>query len=136
MTVGRLFFWSHRLPIARAARKAGFELVVVVRVDKHRERIENEGFKLIHIGLKRSGRNIVKEWGTIRDLVRIDRDEKSNIVHHVAVKPFVYGSVATILRRGFYKMVLAITMIFQLMMIFCMISMRPLLPKKAQIVNP
>ncbi len=29
------YFWSHRLPVARAARDAGFEIVVAARVRDH-----------------------------------------------------------------------------------------------------
>jgi len=36
------YFWSHRLPIARAARDAGFEVLIATRVNKHKERIKNE----------------------------------------------------------------------------------------------
>jgi len=35
------YFWSHRLPIARAARDAGFEVLVATRVNQYKERIEN-----------------------------------------------------------------------------------------------
>src|SRR5580692_10368061 len=41
------YFWSHRLPMARAARDAGFEVAVATRVDAHGERIRSEGFALL-----------------------------------------------------------------------------------------
>jgi len=44
------YFWSHRLPIARAARDVGFEVLIATRVNQNKERIKNEGFKLIPIG--------------------------------------------------------------------------------------
>lgn len=88
------YFWSHRLPIARAARDAGFEVLVACRVDQHQERIEKEGFKLIHIGLKRKSKNIFKEIFSVLEIVRIYRRERPDIVHHVAVKPILYGSLA------------------------------------------
>ena len=37
------YFWSHRLSIARAARDAGWEVLVATRVGNHGERIEQEG---------------------------------------------------------------------------------------------
>ena len=88
------YFWSHRLPIARAARDAGFEVMVATRVNQHKERIENEGFKLIPIGLKRKSRNIFKEILSIFEIVKIYHREKPDIVHHVAIKPVLYGSWA------------------------------------------
>ena len=88
------YFWSHRLPIARAARDAGFEVLVITRVDQHKERIENEGFKLVPIGLKRSSRNVIREALSVVEIIRIYRREKPDIVHQVAVKPVLYGSWA------------------------------------------
>ena len=88
------YFWSHRLPIARAARDAGFEVLVATRVSQHKERIKNEGFKLIPIGLERRSRNVFKEVLSIFEIVKIYRREKPDILHHVAVKPVLYGSWA------------------------------------------
>ncbi len=88
------YFWSHRLPIARAARDAGFEVQVVARVGQHKERIENEGFGLIPISLERKSRNIIKEILSFFEIIKIYRREKPDIVHHVAIKPVLYGSWA------------------------------------------
>ena len=93
------YFWSHRLPIARAARDAGFEVLVATRVDQHKERIEKEGFKLIPIGLKRKRRNVFNESLSILEIIKIYRREKPDIVHHVAVKPVLYGSWAAKIAR-------------------------------------
>src|SRR6266436_5493741 len=40
------YFCSHRLPVARAARDDGFEVVVASRVRAHGDRIRDEGFTL------------------------------------------------------------------------------------------
>jgi glycosyltransferase involved in cell wall biosynthesis len=88
------YFWSHRLPIARAARDAGFEVLVATRVNKHAKYIKNEDFRLIPIGLERKNRNIFKELLSIFEIVKIYYREKPAIVHHVAVKPVLYGSLA------------------------------------------
>jgi len=40
------YFVSHRLPMARAARSAGYEVHVATRVDIHGEDIRREGFNL------------------------------------------------------------------------------------------
>jgi len=88
------YFWSHRLPIARIAGDAGFEVLVITRVDQHKELIENEGFRLVPIGLKRSSRNVIREALSVVEIIRIYRREKPDIVHQVAVKPVLYGSWA------------------------------------------
>ncbi|MGE4519498.1 MAG: glycosyltransferase family 4 protein [Desulfobacteraceae bacterium] len=88
------YFCSHRLPIARAAKKSGFEVVVVTNVDKHEKIITSEGFRLIPIKLNRRGKNPLKELNIIFNLIRIFKKEKPDIVHNVALKPVIYGSVA------------------------------------------
>ncbi|MBW2661275.1 MAG: glycosyltransferase, partial [Deltaproteobacteria bacterium] len=88
------YFWSHRLPIARAARDTGFEVLIATRVDQHKERIEEEGFKLIPISLERRSKNVIKEIFGILEIIKIYRREKPDIVHHVAMKPVLYGSWA------------------------------------------
>ena len=47
------YFCSHRLPIARAARDAGADVVVATRVDRHGETIEREGFRLVPLPWRR-----------------------------------------------------------------------------------
>lgn len=88
------YFCSHRLPLARAARDAGFEVVVATRVQKHKEQIIQEGFKLIPIRLRRRNKNPLKELLSLMELITIYRLERPDIVHHVAIKPVLYGSLA------------------------------------------
>ena len=49
-------FVSHRLPVARAARDAGFEVVVATRVVDHGAAIEREGFTLVSLPWSQIGR--------------------------------------------------------------------------------
>ena len=88
------FFWSHRTPIARAARDAGFRVVVATREDAHGDRIRGEGFELVPIKLRRTNLDPLAEMAAIRDLTEIYRREKPAIVHQVAIKPVVYGTWA------------------------------------------
>ena len=91
------YFWSHRLPIARAARDAGWEVLVATRVGSHGERIEQEGFRLIPIKMRR--RSLAPWWeiATVAELIGIYRRERPDLVHHVAMKPVLYGSLAAAL---------------------------------------
>ncbi len=88
------YFWSHRLPLARAARDAGFQVIVATRINKHGSLIQKEGFKLLPIKLLRRSKNLFKECAALIDLIRIYREERPDLVHHVAIKPVLYGSVA------------------------------------------
>lgn len=92
-------FWSHRLPMARAARDAGFEVVVAVRVSAHRERLEKEGFRVAHLPWRRSSVNPFTELAVLAAVVRLYRTEKPDLVHQVTLKPILYGSLAAALCR-------------------------------------
>lgn len=90
------FFWSHRLPIARAALQAGYEVLVATRVNDCAEKIRDAGFRLIPLQLSRSSYSPLAEIRAIRQLRGIDRQERPDIVHHVALKPVLYGSIAAL----------------------------------------
>lgn len=87
-------FLSHRLPVARAARDAGYDVMVATRVRGHGREIEAEGFRLFPVSLVRGGRNPFRDLYTVAELTRLYRREKPDIVHHVALKPVLYGSLA------------------------------------------
>lgn len=88
------YFVSHRLSHAVAARDAGFDVSVATRVDRHGDVIRNAGIALLPLSFDRSGLGPLTELRTIRDLARIYEERRPDIVHHVALKPVIYGSIA------------------------------------------
>jgi len=88
------YFCSHRLPLAKAALSKGFSVSVVTQVKNHGEMIESAGIKLIPLSFRRSGRNPFSDIKTIWSLVRIYREEQPDLLHHVSLKPVLYGSIA------------------------------------------
>ncbi len=88
------YFCSHRLPLACAARDAGFDVAVATRITAHGEHIRCAGLRPIPIVLRRSSRNPWHELQAIREIAAIYRRETPDIVHHVALKPVLYGSLA------------------------------------------
>lgn len=93
------YFCSHRLPPARAAQTAGYDIVVATRVANRGAEITAEGFRLVPIGLRRRSRNPFREIAAIAEIVQLYRRERPDIVHHVALKPVLYGSLAALLVR-------------------------------------
>ena len=87
-------FCLHRLPLAQAARAAGHEVVVVTRVREHAARITAAGLRLVPLEMARGGMRPWQEFATLVRLWRIYRRERPDLVHHVAVKPVLYGSLA------------------------------------------
>lgn len=88
------YFLSHRLPMARAARDMGCEVVVATRLGAGRAAIEAEGFRVVPLTLDRRGKNPLRELMAIFAIANLYRREKPDLVHHVALKPMLYGSIA------------------------------------------
>ena len=88
------YFWSHRLPIARAARDAGFEIVVAARERTHGDRIRAEGFRFEPLGWRRRGDRVVGAGRAVAAIAALYRRERPDIVHHVALKPVLFGAAA------------------------------------------
>jgi glycosyltransferase involved in cell wall biosynthesis len=88
------YFLSHRLPMARAARDAGFEVHVATRVGEGAAAIGAEGFILHPLAFARGRLSPRETFGTILSLRRLYRDLKPDVVHHVALQAAVLGSVA------------------------------------------
>lgn len=94
------YFCSHRLPPARAAQAAGYDIIVATRVGSRGSDITAEGFKLIPIDLQRRSRNPFRELAAIAQIAKIYLRERPDVVHHVALKPVLYGSLAASIVRG------------------------------------
>ncbi len=88
------YFASHRLALAEAARDAGYDVSVVTNVANHGDIIRDAGLKLIPIKFDRSGLNPLRDSATIAKLAAIYARVKPDVVHHVAMKPVLYGSIA------------------------------------------
>jgi glycosyltransferase involved in cell wall biosynthesis len=88
------YFCSHRLQLAIAAKEAGYSVYVITRVNSHGAEIETAGLNLVPVTLSRRSKNPIVEAIFIRKLIRIYKDICPDIVHHVAIKPVIYGSIA------------------------------------------
>ena len=93
------YFCSHRLPVARAARDAGMEVSVATNVTDHGAAIQKEGFRLIPLAFRRGSLNPLNEARCLIALFRMYRQERPDLVHHVAIKPVLYGSLVAWLLR-------------------------------------
>ena len=89
------FFCSHRLPIAEASKKKGFDVVIgygeLTGADPLL--LEKKGFKVVHIPMKRGGFNLFKDIKTFFHIWNFFKREKPNIVHLVTIKPYLYGGI-------------------------------------------
>lgn len=90
------YFVSHRLPLAVAALKQGYDVAVAAREGKMADVIRDHGIRFIPFSLSRRIGNPLRE---ITALCRLYQKERPDIVHHVAMKPVLFGSLARWLVR-------------------------------------
>jgi len=88
------YFCSHRLPVARAARDAGFAVAVATRVRDHGDAIRAEGFSLHALGWRRRGSGLLGHLRALGEIVRLYRSEQPDLLYHVALKPVLFGGLA------------------------------------------
>jgi len=93
------YFCSHRLPLALAARDAGFAVTVVTQVDAHGDVIRDHGLDLVPVRFPRSARHPLADLRLLASLPRIYARVRPHVAHHVALKPVLYGAAAAALAR-------------------------------------
>src|SRR5574338_667382 len=90
------YFVSHRLPMARAAQRAGYEVHVATRVGDCAEDIQHEGFRLHPIHWRRGNMNPFRLLAAALETRRVYRQINPDLVHHVALVPSLIGSLAAL----------------------------------------
>tara|TARA_B100000886_G_C20381268_1_gene474029 strand:+ start:177 stop:1319 length:1143 start_codon:yes stop_codon:yes gene_type:complete len=88
------FFCSHFLERALAAKKAGYSIFVLSRVSLKKDILDNYGIKFISVPYNRKSINPFYEFCVLIKIILIYKTVKPDIVHQVAAKPIIYGSIA------------------------------------------
>lgn len=94
-----VFFLSHRLVIARAARDCGFEVHVATPREDCVDKILAEGFTFHPIPMYKHGISLTGEVRSLGGLYRLFKSLQPDIVHLVTIKPVLYGGVMARLAR-------------------------------------
>ena len=88
------FFASHFLDRAIAAKNSGYKVSVVTRCRETAQQLDAHGLIFENIEFSRRGLNPIRELATIVRLRAILRRINPDIVHNIALKPVVLGSLA------------------------------------------
>ena len=88
------FFYSHFLDRALAAKTTGYDVVVLTGVTRQDDPLAEHGIKLIAIPFERRSLNPLGLLRNLIDVRRVLKQEKPDIVHQIALKPILIGSVA------------------------------------------
>lgn len=95
-----LFFTSHRLPIGLAMRDRGWEVHVAAPADPAvQARLAELGITMHPIPLTRGGMNPWAELKLVAALYALIRRIDPVLVHHVSLKPVLWGGLASRLAR-------------------------------------
>lgn len=88
------YFCSHRLELAKEAKDKGFDVTLLCNVNAHQEVVEAAGIKVIPIGIERSEVGIWSNLKLLRQVIKVLKLEKPDVLHNVAQKPVLIGSLA------------------------------------------
>lgn len=88
------YLYNFRLPLAKALRARGCEVVLVSPPGEYAQRLQQAGFRWLPLAMNRGSVNPFSQAATIVALLRLYRREKPQLVHHFTVKCVLYGSLA------------------------------------------
>ncbi len=93
------YFFMHRLPLARALHGAGYDLHVAIPHLASDARVRAELYPVHRIPLSRGSTNAFRDLRTFVALSSLYRSLRPDLIHHVTLKPTLYGGVAARLCR-------------------------------------
>ena len=93
------FFISHRLPIAIAAKASGYEVHVVTSAGSELDAIRKKGLIVHEVPFTRSSVKLLEEAKILLALFKLYRKIKPDIVHHITIKPVLYGSLISLITK-------------------------------------
>jgi glycosyltransferase involved in cell wall biosynthesis len=95
-------FLLYRTPLAIAAKNKGIQVWVASPDTGDANKIIAMGFNFIELPMSRKGVNILNEFFTFLRILKIYYQLKPDLIHHVTIKPIIYGTIASaILNRAF-----------------------------------
>jgi glycosyltransferase involved in cell wall biosynthesis len=88
------YLYNFRLPLAKAIRELGYEVVLISPPGNYSERLQAEGFRWQVLPMHRRGLNPFREIWLIFTLASLYWHERPDISHHFTIKCVIYGTVA------------------------------------------
>src|SRR5665647_885072 len=87
------FFLSHRLPIALAAQRQGYQVHVATGLTDKLEELQRHGLVVHPLSLDRSSTGLGNALRTMIELWKIFRSVQPDLVHLVTIKPVLLGGL-------------------------------------------
>lgn len=94
------FFTSHRMPIALAAQKEGYEVHVATGITNKLEELRGNGLIVHELTLRRSGASLFNGLTSLFELSGLFRKIRPDVIHLVTIKPVLLGGIVARLIGG------------------------------------
>ena len=85
--------FNFRFNLAKAIKKAGYEVVLIAPYDEYSDRLSEE-FAYHNISMNNKGTNPKEDIETTIDFYKLYREIKPDVVLHYTIKPNIYGNIA------------------------------------------
>jgi glycosyltransferase involved in cell wall biosynthesis len=92
-------FLSHRLALGLGAQVAGADVWVAAPDTGRSMEIRQHGLHFVPLKISRNRGRLLGELVTVLSLARLYHRLKPDLVHHVTIKPVLYGSIISRVRR-------------------------------------
>lgn len=93
------YLFNFRLPLAKALRARGFEVLLISPPGDYGQRLQDAGFRWQPLPMDRRSLHPWHELRLLAHLVRLYRREQPAVVHHFTIKCVIYGGLAAALAR-------------------------------------
>lgn len=101
------FFISHRLEIAKYAIQNGFSVIVIG--DKKSKKLESLNIRSEKIKITRSSIGLFTNLKLIYQYFKLYKKHQPDIIHHITLKPIIFGSIAAKLYQNKAKIINAVS---------------------------
>jgi glycosyltransferase involved in cell wall biosynthesis len=87
------FFLSHRLPIALEAMRCGYDVHIAVGITDRLAEMQSHGLQVHALGISRSKTGLGEACTVAKEIWRVYKTVKPDVVHLVTIKPVLMGGV-------------------------------------------
>ena len=88
------YLYNFRLSTALQLKEEGHEVVMLSPPGEFGDRFAGHGMRWVRLSMDRASLNPVREAAVLRDLTRVLRDERPDLLHNFTVKCAIYGAIA------------------------------------------
>ncbi|HEY8402005.1 MAG TPA: glycosyltransferase family 4 protein [Cytophagaceae bacterium] len=86
--------YNFRMELVKTLLREGHEVVAIAPFDEYSEKLEASGCRYFRIEMQNKGSNPLKDLLLIKDLYRLYKKLRPDVILHYTIKPNIYGTLA------------------------------------------